>query len=336
MIKLEYKPINLKLMKKILLTALSVVFVCFSCSQDDMTEVNQPDLGRAISRLSDNYEAQLKGYIIGDKEKDESSPSQQEETSASAGFIAMLRDSLERTFSKTSVKQTKMSADGHGWVGVFKYTTCGSYREFHYHQDNEDGGWTSIHGDHGATHVDGNRNMKWRFCVVPGHVRPLAVPPGYNPATATPYYYGGGVLLLYKYLWSAGHGDTDVVLRYHDDEDHSNKNNVENSGGQVWDPGSYIGECHFGKNTGLTWRFSDRARNFGLPFKYGVLSNEFSGGNANIDIDDENGSNANWSRIHRHRASTNTTDVRMQTKDERFRGILTWERNTQYHIKTYN
>ncbi|MDR2956339.1 MAG: hypothetical protein LBV43_14800 [Prevotella sp.] len=324
-------------MKKILLTALGAMFLLFSsCSQEDMSETVQPDLGQAISQLSDNYEAQLKGYVIVNKEKDESTPSQQEETSASPEFMTMLKDSLERTFSKTSVKQTKMGPGADGHVGVFKYSTCGSYPEFQYHQDNEDGGWTSIHGDHGATYVDGNGNMKWRFCLVPGHH-----PRDYGPIhddyrKIMPYWYGGGVLLLYRYDWNSGHGDVDVVYRYHDDEDNNNKNHVENLGGQILEPNSYLGECQFGRNTGLTWRFSDKARSYALPFKYGVLSNEFSGSNASIDIDDENGSNSNWSHIFRHRAGSNTTDDRMQTKDERFRGILTTERNTSYYIKTYN
>jgi hypothetical protein len=142
---------------------------------------------------------------------------------------------------------------------------------------------------------------------------------------------------LYKYLWNSGHGDVDVVLRYHDDEDHSNKNSITNTGGQVWDSNGYLGECYFGSNTGLTWRFSDRAINYNLPFKYGVLTNDFSGSQGDINIDDENGSNADYAVIYRHKASSNTIERRdVRGRDERFRGVGIWNTNTQYMIKIYN
>lgn len=321
-------------MKKILLSALGAIFLLFSCSQDDMPEIGQPDLDQTISKLTENYEAHLKGYTIGDKEKDEKTPTTMKETSASDEFVSMIKDSLERTYSKTAVRNTKVGNDMMGWVGVLKYASCGSYRDFEYHQDNEDGGWTNTWNS-GWTYADGNKNMVWKFCLVPGHARSTS--PSFDYRSAAPYYYGGGVLLLYKYLWNSGHGDVDVVFRYHDDEDHSNKNSITNMGGQVWDPNGYLGECYFGSNTGLTWRFSDRAINYSLPFKYGVLTNDFSGSQGDINIDDENGSNADYAVIYRHKASSNTTERRdVRGRDERFRGVGIWNTNTQYMIKIYN
>lgn len=322
-------------MKKILLTALSAVFLFSSCSQEDMSDVQQQDFDEAISQFTKEYNIKVLGHGFENKIKDEITPSQTSETFASEKFIDFLKDSLEHTFTKTSVKQTK-STFSDGWVGVLKHSTCGSYREFHYYQDNEDGGWTNTRNT-GATNADGNQNMNWFFCLVPGHVRGDASNPNYDPKSQMPYYYGGGVLLLYKYNWNKGHGDVDVVTRYHDDEDHSNTNQVRNAGSLIQDNG-YIGECLFGRDTGLAWRFSDRAISYSLPFRYGVITNEFNNGyNGSIEIDDENGSNANYCLFYRHNAGTGKTEFRqLYGGNERFRGIGMWNGNTTYYVRFYN
>lgn len=77
--------------------------------------------------------------------------------------------------------------------------------------------------------------LRFRFCLVdPGN-------------------YGGGTLILYDYVWNINEGDVDLVKRYHDNEDHKNKNSLEDNGGLV-----STGLSNFGHNTTLYWRFSDK------------------------------------------------------------------------------
>ncbi|MDR1089799.1 MAG: hypothetical protein LBL79_01875 [Prevotella sp.] len=117
-------------MKKILLTALSAAFVCFSCSQEDLSDIQQQDFDEAISQFTKEYDVKVLGLGFENKEKDEITPSQTKETRGSDKLIAFIKDSLERSYSKTSVKQTKINLPIGSFVGVLKYSTCGSYREF--------------------------------------------------------------------------------------------------------------------------------------------------------------------------------------------------------------
>jgi hypothetical protein len=153
------------------------------------------------------------------------------------------------------------------------------------------------------------------------------------------YHYGGGVLLLTTFrptemILGGPLEDFDIVYRYHDDEDHGNRNAITEIGGLL-NSGGWVGECYFGGNTGLAWRFSEGSRNFGLPFKYGVLTNDSSGYDGYISIDDENGGNINYANIHTHRSSVMESRM-VKGRKERFRGVVIWDTNTDYYIKWYN
>ncbi|MCL2313017.1 MAG: hypothetical protein FWC41_11125, partial [Firmicutes bacterium] len=215
-----------------------------------------------------------------------------------------------------------------------KKTTCGSYPEFHYHQDNQDGGWTYVSNNIGATYADGNKNMEWRFCVVPGD---------YNRTGPTPYdmgiystlrKFGGGVLLLSIYHWTSADGVVHVYRRYHDDEDSGNANKITSSGGLIKYPGDYIGASLFSNNTGLTWIFAGDAndKHTGLGFDYGVIAWSTSSANTIIGIDDENTKNKNWAKWTRHTTSA-TPDF--EWDDQNFAGIVLGNNNTYYYVKYF-
>lgn len=278
----------------------------------------------AFDNLVSSYEANLKGIQSSGIKKNENITSSIEtESRLDESLIKMIRDSVEKSFTKIEVPITK-SAIYSPTVGVFKFTTCGGYGEFHYHMDNEDGGWTNIQGNVGATTVDKNKNVDFKFCLVPA---------------ITSVNYGGGVLLLSTYGWDTSHGDVDVVNRYHDDEDTGNANAVvlNNTGISYPNPNfnNWIGNCRFTENTIFAWRFSER-KNDNLNFRYGVLTNSFTNADGTINIDDQNQGNSNGATLFRHVASTGTTTQRDLQINERFRGITNLDGNTIYHIKIYN
>ena len=184
--------------------------------------------------------------------------------------------------------------------------------------DCEDGGWSGTEGNVGATFVDGNKNVEFHFCLVP-----LG-------------YYNGGTLLVNLYGWSSYDGNVDIVDRYHDNEDHSNKNTKVVNTIYGITAKDFPGYCGFGENTTLVWMFSDR-KSMTLPFQYGVLTNSFVEGEEDgvIHIDDENGSNSNWANVTRHNASTGQKEFRSLQSGERFRGVTTGK-NTAYNVKINN
>ena len=186
--------------------------------------------------------------------------------------------------------------------------------------DCEEGGDTHATGNVGSTTVDGN--VRFRFCLVdPGN-------------------YGGGTLILYDYVWNINEGDVDLVKRYHDNEDHKNKNSLEDNGGLV-----STGLSNFGHNTTLYWRFSDKPAQK-LGFQHGVLRKASSTPIPNainsIYIDDENGKNGNEAILWTYRAIKNgpTGPLVPQISSrnlngETFRGITTGN-NTTYYIDIMN
>lgn len=306
---------------------MKIYYLCFaallaSCStlNEELEEVTQ--LSNELEEVVTDYELTLKGYTLEEinKEKDEVTPTTQVETSASPELLKALQESLSKVLLPYDSKmRTDTRADGASApkVGVFKYATCGNYREFVYLMDCQDGGGTHSEDDIGASTANGN--VRYRFCLVdPGN-------------------YGGGTLLLYNYVWNpAVEGDVDVVMRNHDDEDSKNKNKIEDNGGL-----SSTGLSSFNSNTVFYWRFSEQ-RTTSLGFKYGVIRNraphipETFG--PYIHTDDENGSNGNHATVWEHTAYQNGqlrpyTTVR-ELNGETFRGIETGP-NTTYYLTTY-
>lgn len=98
-------------------------------------------------------------------EKDEDTPSDGIETVAEPWLIKALQDSLAKevyNYSKTCTG-TRATGTSAPKVGVFKMTSCGSYPEFSFDMDCEDGGHSSITGNVGATKLDKHRNLNFFF-----------------------------------------------------------------------------------------------------------------------------------------------------------------------------
>lgn len=291
-----------------IIMGLSMLF--FSCTQEDMQTLDEKSMLNAeLESVVNEFEKSI---------KDEQTPTTEKETVASAEVIKAIQDSLRTLgsgFISSKVRTNALSEPGSTpKVGVFKVSTCGTYKEFVYFMDCEDGGRTSTEGRVGATFADGNKNIKLFFCVVPFG------------------YYSGGTLLLTNYTWTSSAGDIDIVDRYHDNEDSDNKNDIEDYGGGKLENTNFPGYCSFGTNTMLTWQFSERKTGT-LPFQYGVLTNDFITQDGIIHIDDENKGNENFAFLTKHVASTGQRTEGLI--EGRFKG-LDVSSNTAYHIKINN
>lgn len=292
-----------------------IIFLCFcaffaSCSSDEELQ-NMGTNEEELANMTNDYELVLKGYSFDDlnKEKDELTPTTQEETIAEPWLIKAIQDSI----SQLQFSNNRMRTDAGAYTralameGVFKYETCGGYREFVYLMDCEDGGDTYSTGNIGATRVDGNGNVEFHFCVIPAD------------------YASGGLLAFYQPSFPTDH--IYVVKRHHDNEDHSNTNHIMDNAGL-----SSYGPNYFDKNTGFFWKITPGGKSTKLSFKYGTIGIAPMPGPHNILwIDDENGKNANhaimWSRINNPRG----IDL---PADKSFYGI-TPGRNTIYEIIQY-
>ena len=290
-----------------------IIFLCFrallaSCSSDEGLQDIGTN-GKELANMINDYELVLKGYSIDElkKEKDELTPTTQEETVAEPWLIKAIQDSIAQIqFSYNNHTRTDAGAYTRAapLEGVFKYETCGRYREFVYHMDCEDGGDTYSTGNIGATRVDGNGNVEFHFCVIPAG------------------YATGGVLAFY--LPNLYAQNMHVVKRHHDNEDHNNKNHIIDNAGLA-----SFGPNYFNNNTGFFWLFGGGTRSDKLPFKFGVIGTAPLPGPHNILwIDDENGKNAN--QAIRWSESNNAKGVDLPA-EKSFYG-LTPGRNTIYEI----
>ena len=195
-----------------------IIFLCFcallaSCTSDeDLQDINTNE--KELANMINDYELVLKGYSLDElkKEKDELTPTTQEETVAEPWLIKAIQDSIAQIqFSYNDRTRTDAGAYTRAVAmeGVFKYETCGGYREFVYLMDCEDGGDTHSSGI-GATRVDGNGNVEFHFCVIPASLSPR-----------------GGTLVFYQ----PDIKKHTVILRHHDNEDHNNKNHITDNAG---------------------------------------------------------------------------------------------------------
>jgi hypothetical protein len=303
------------------LSIASLMVMMVSCSKDE-------SLSSQSDELEDNYEIMMKGYSVTGPKVETGSTGMSEKTD---GFFTKIQESLDDTYSKSDVSTRAVSSLGMK-VGILKYSTCGNYPEFHYHQDNEDhNGATKITGSvTGATTVDSNENTNWKFCVVPGS----------NPAgegdNAPLCLYGGGVLLLSDYGWSVGDGTVNVFKRDHDDEDSGNQNQITQLGGLVQQFGGYIGASRFFSNTEFSWLFaeSSQSKNNSLGFAYGVIAwgttSQYY--NSKLSIDDEDSSNKNYSLHKRYINSPNPSN---SYANQDYADIDISNHNTSYCIKYF-
>lgn len=128
-----------------------IIFLCFcallaSCTSDeDLQDINTNE--KELANMINDYELVLKGYSLDElkKEKDELTPTTQEETVAEPWLIKALEKAAEETRASNYGKvrsEAKAYASVANMVGVFKVDNCGGYREFVYDMDCEDGGDT--------------------------------------------------------------------------------------------------------------------------------------------------------------------------------------------------
>jgi hypothetical protein len=303
-------------MKQILLLIASLMVVMSSCNKDESV-LSQSD---EIVYLEDNYETMLKGYSVAGPKVETVGIGMSEDAEK---FFNKVQEILDGTYSKSGVS----TRAGYGLkVGIFKYFTCGSYPEFHYHQDNQDGGYTKINNVVGATTVDSNKNLNWKFCIVPGTVS--------NGESLRSY--GGGVLLLSNYTWTTVDGLVHVYERFHDDEDNSNQNQITQLGGLTQEADGHVGTSWFDSNTGFVWLFKDtetRSKDMQLGFVYGIIAwgmttNDY---NSLIDIDDEDSKNDNHLK---HKIYTTSANPYIYSTGD-FAGIGGSGRNTIYYVKYF-
>lgn len=297
-----------------------------SCSLDEeLQDISTNE--KELANMANDYELVLKGYSLDElnKEKDELTPTTQNETDAEPWLIKELQKVSKETMSYNygkSRSEAKAYASTSNMVGVFKVNSCSSYREFIYEMDCEDGGDSQAIGNIGATRVDGNGNVMFYFCLVPAG------------------NYGGGTLLLNNYTWNIEEGDVDVLLRHHDNEDHNNKNRIVDNGGLA-----STGISQFNKNTDFYWRFSDKPAQY-LSISYGVIRKnapQIPEQERQLFIDDENGKNANSATLWMHRVvklhpggipPVGQTTSRNLNKGEVYRGMI-FDRNTRYNIQIF-
>ena len=311
--------------KHLLFTFLCATTLFYSCDNDS-TSIIEPEIAAAssIDQLIASYELSLdeiddytlKGYTE-TTEKDESTPTQEPETTASAEIINYLKRKVDQTkleaYSKTERNQLYPQPASYK-VGVFKSTTCGNNPEFNYHMDCMDGGWTNISNPKKrpfATYVDGNGNVEFRMCIVQGANLggfALALSPIPN-----------NFLTQRSML---------IVERYHDNEDSNNKNKV--SGALTPNKDNYLGPSCFYDNTLFSW-VEDHGSGGYMPFAYGVIT---AIGDIEISIDDENRKNHNRARTIYY-----TGNGPWSWKDYPYKewvgGMQLWE-NTGYKVRLLN
>ena len=279
-------------MKRNFLFLLSFVMVLMTaCSQDN--ELIGEAENSALAKVEMTYEQYLKGYTQEEvmAPKDEKTPTTTPETVADDELMKLLNDSLQNTYSKTSVS-----------------TRSGTFPEFIYYMDCEDGGWTDINGKPTeprlpGTWVDGNGNIWMSFCLVMADNNYDFIP----FHTGALYFHGGNARHIAengkKLCHAAAHpeipGGLEFLERAHDNEDNNNINGFNIINQQSYD---YIMEdffpdwtprptCIDTKNMLLTWIINKGfpIKQFNPGFSYGVLSLEKT--DIKISIDDENGKN---------------------------------------------
>ena len=279
-------------MKKEMLPVVLCSILFFSCEKDNLQQGidTNAELSTELEQLVASYEESLdgtndftlKGYqVFG--EKDEITPTQEAETTASEEIINYLKAKVDLAkvtgYSKTARAEYPQPVPNIYSVGVFKTTTCGNNPEFIYFMDCEDGGYTNIENPTNqpfATKVDKNKNIEFHMCVVTGANLGgfgLGLSPIPNEVLFNPNVY--------------------FVERLHDNEDHDNKNNVLSD--IKPDANGHIGISAFTANTLFAWVRDNRGSRTSLPYKYGVID---SNGTISLNIDDENGKNANFARSY--------------------------------------
>lgn len=344
-----------------LLLMSATMLLVTSCSKDEnLTEGYE---GLALAQVEMTYEQILKGYTPEEiaAPKDEMTPTTEPETIADDELKRLLQETRDSSYSKTNTR-VESARSLLPFMGVFKVSTCGNYKEVKVSMDCEDGGFTNINdklveSKIPGTWVDGNRNVIMTFCVVMND-QAYMIPKGYGAL----YFVGGQASLIAenakRLIEEPNLIDPNskentprmtFVERYHDNEDSDNMNTAVFNGITLGDKSVEFGDNYgsftprpsfFGKgvpNILLTWMFPrfNPIKPFHPGFSYGVLydNGPVAGADAVLRIDDENKKNKN--EVYNVEWHIGGGYNRSKHNSNYYNGIVA-EQNTTYYLKIIN
>jgi len=241
------------------------LFFLISCEKEQDNIETETSLTEEIGKVETIYqEGDIKIENVNEGSKIESD--------ADFSLKDKIRDELEASYSKTHILKS-----GSNSVGVFKSGSCGSWPVLDVFMDCEDKNpATSTSGWVGDSYRDGNKNVHLQFCVVDN---------AYFEHTNVDF----AVLNLEGNLpWGISR-----IARYFDNEDKNNTNSVTYNGSSY---SGWLGDCHFGGNTRLSFYYYPKTSSHSFPslgISYGVLG-RFGSDQGSIYTDDEDKNNANW------------------------------------------
>ena len=247
-------------MKRNIFIALAAFVICSSCSDSYYLPETEQDLAQLNSEYDDV------------KAKEADDEGEKIETLAS-------EDEIKASVAKERVMRTAYAAVG-GIVGVFKISSCGTYKELRITMDCEDKKSDSYTtGNVGASYVE-NGNVNFVFCL-----------------TNANRYYPGGVLTLTQDSRREVR-KMDAIVRHHDTEDSDPRNRIytENADYQ----GNLRGYSSVDNDVTLAWGFPSNGAPFSIAsyfgaagIQYGLLSTT-NAATGTIRCDDEDKNNKNW------------------------------------------
>ncbi|CUP20717.1 hypothetical protein C799_03586 [Bacteroides thetaiotaomicron dnLKV9] len=269
-------------MKRNIFIALAAFVICSSCSDSYYLPETEQDLAQLNSEYDD-----VKAKEADDEgEKIETLASEDEIKASMDEYKAELMN--RESVAKERVMRTAYAAVG-GIVGVFKISSCGTYKELRITMDCEDKKSDSYTtGNVGASYVE-NGNVNFVFCL-----------------TNANRYYPGGVLLVdhidYNLTLTQDSRrevrKMDAIVRHHDTEDSDPRNRIytENADYQ----GNLRGYSSVDNDVTLAWGFPSNGAPFSIAsyfgaagIQYGLLSTT-NAATGTIRCDDEDKNNKNW------------------------------------------
>lgn len=273
-------------MKRNIFIALAAFAICSSCSDSYYLPETEQDLAQLNSEYDD-----VKAKEADDEgEKIETLASEDEIKASMDEYKAELMN--RESVAKERVMRTAYAA-ATDVVGVFKISSCGTYKELKISMDCEDkrdNSYTT--GNVGASYVDGSGNVNFVFCL-----------------TNASRYYPGGVLLVdhINYSLPLTQGiytkarNMDVFVYHHDAEDNNPSNYAFSGDVRYNDKSGIRGYANIDRDVTLAWGFPpymssnfDLGTYYGAPgIQYGLLSTSVAA-TGTIHCDDEDSNNKNW------------------------------------------
>lgn len=271
-------------MKRNIFIALAAFVICSSCSDSYYLPETEQDLAQLNSEYDD-----VKAKEADDEgEKIETLASEAEIQASMDEYKAELMN--RESVAKERVMRGVYAAKG-GVVGVFKISSCGTYKELRISMDCEDkrdNSYTT--GNVGATYIE-NGNVNFVFCL-----------------TNASRYYPGGVLLVDHINYNLTltqeyrreNRQMDVIVCHHDAEDNNPSNYAEGNDNLYNSKASLGGYTKIDDDVTLAWGFPSNGSSFSIAnyfgpagIQYGLLSTT-NAATGTIHCDDEDSNNKNW------------------------------------------